>query len=403
MRTIEDIVKSAGSTDAYVDAVAIWLLEKESEELSLAIDQALEGFIPFVAVHRMALLRMTPEGLFEGAHYTADKNYHHSFIPPKGMYTPYLKKVTAGEILVSEGNLDRVMTHEEQEYAGLVGAIAHLVVPFKVRGRIWGCISTTRFEGEDTWTTKDIESVSRFGQLLAATYERFAYWTKIQKKNIQLELLSRHLMESQENERRTLSRELHDNFSQQIALLSIKSAMLMQPEQIDNQSEIATQLHTNIQSLSKEMQALSRSLHPAILDDLGLVTALSAECRRIGELKGIDIQTLFDDLPILNQSLSLNLYRILQESLNNISKHAEASAVFILMQVNQNKLVFQISDDGIGCDIESAKVKGSLGLVSMRERTLQFGGDIQFTSEKEGGFTVDITIENINRYYERTA
>ncbi|QUM78003.1 sensor histidine kinase [Moritella sp. 24] len=400
MRALPKINEANLSIEQFTIEVSNWLLENDTVDLPSAIESSLTAFLPYIQVQRMSLVRLTLDNRFEGAVAVAAPGYKPVSLPAQGLYSPYLDQVSKGELIIAEGNLLDIINHDELLLKEMAGITSHIVVPFRVRGRIWGGITASRYIAPEHWHKDIITGIRSFGQILASTYERYAYWEKLQHKNEKLELLSHHLMDSQETERRMLSRELHDNFSQRMALLTIKASSLSQALITDSEKQSANALHHEIQGLAKDMQALSRSLHPAILEDLGLITALKSECRRISTIKGIDIQTLFDPIPTLNKELSLNLYRILQETLNNVTKHAQASAVFVLMQRNEGNLHFQIIDDGIGCNLALNQARGSIGLISIQERAQLFNGTAVFTSPEDGGFIVDIMIPTLKEYYE---
>ncbi|KXO07430.1 putativetwo-component sensor, near polyamine transporter [Moritella sp. JT01] len=400
MRELPNINETDLSIEQFTFEVSNWLLENDTVDLLTAIESSLTTFLPYIQVQRMSLVRLTPDNSFEGALAVAAPGYKPVALPAQGLYSPYLEQISKGELIIAEGNLLDIINHDELVLKKMEGIISHIVVPFRVRGRIWGGITASRYIEPVHWHEDTITGIRSFGQILACTYERYAYWEKLQHKNEKLELLSHHLMDSQETERRMLSRELHDNFSQRMALLTIKASSLSQTLIVDSDKQSANALHHEIQGLAKDMQALSRSLHPAILEDLGLITALKAECRRISTIKDIDIQTLFDPIPTLNKELSLNLYRILQEALNNVTKHAQASAVFVLIQHNEDNLHFQIIDDGIGCNLDLNQTRGSIGLISIQERAQLFNGTAAFTSPEDGGFIVDIMIPTLKEYYE---
>lgn len=400
MREAPNMNKADLSIEQFTIEVSNWLLENDTSDLPTAIEFALTAFMPYIQVQRTSLIRLTADNRFEGALSVSAPGYPSADLPGQGINTPYLDQFSKGEIIISEGQVHEMFNQDEIVLANMQDVIAHIVVPFRVRGVIWGGIAASRYEEPIIWHPDTIARLRSFGQILASTYERYSYWEKLQDKNGQLELLSHHLMHSQETERRMLSRELHDNFSQRMALLTIKASSLSHTLIVDSEKQAANALHHEIQGLAKDMQALSRSLHPAILEDLGLTAALKAECRRVSTIKDIDIQTLFDPIPALNKELSLNLYRILQETLNNVTKHAQASAVFILLQQTKSNLHFQIIDDGVGCDLTSNKTKGSIGLISIQERAQLFNGIATFTSPEDGGFIVDVTIPTLEEYYE---
>ncbi|ACJ29159.1 PAS domain protein [Shewanella piezotolerans WP3] len=375
------------------------LLEEETSNIPAVICSGLSSYMPFAKVQRMSLVRITKDNVHEGAYSVAAPGYTPTKMVGKGFKSPYLDRISAGEAIIHTGPIEEVFTQEEIELVGMAGIVAHVVIPIKVRDRIWGGIACSRYKDHNGWSPVLIERIKTLGQVLAASYERYHFWMSLQNQNKELESLSRHLMENQETERRLLSRELHDNFSQRLALLTIKANNVFGIVRESVKPE-AKDLHINIQQIAKDMQALSRSLHPAMLEDLGLIAALKSEARRITGVKALELHTMFGEIPPLKKELSLNLYRILQESLNNVIKHSQASAVFISIEITDNRLTLQILDDGIGCKDNLEKSKGSIGLVSIRERAQLLGGDAEFTSPEDGGFEVSITIPAIKEHYE---
>jgi len=401
MRDLPKINEADLSIEQFIIEISNWLLENDTADLLRAIESSLAAFLPYIQAQRMSLVRLTLDNRFEGALAVAAPGYQPVSLPAHGLYSPYLDQVSKGELIIAEGNMTDVIAHDDLLIKEMQGIIAHIVVPFRVKGRIWGGITASRYIGSIHWCEDAITHVRSFGQILASTYERYAYWEKLQHKNQQLALLSRHLMDNQEAERRMLSRELHDNFSQRMALLTIRSSSLTHSLTTEEDKRSANILHHEVQVLAKDMQALSRSLHPAILEDLGLLTALKSECRRLSAIKNIDIQTLFSPIPTITKELSLNLYRILQEALNNVAKHAQASAVFVLLQQEEEgNIHFQIIDDGIGCDLNANRNQGSIGLISIQERAQLFNGIATFSSPDEGGFIVDIMIPTLKEHHE---
>lgn len=377
------------------------LLDSDSAELPSAIQHSLQSFLPYISAQRMSLLRIDEHNCFEAAFSTVAEGYPSVAIPETGVASTYLDLIAKGEVvIVSQDQLHALIPDADDHFFKKTGVLTHIAIPIEVRGNIWGSISASRYKGATDWGKTTARRMQSFGQILAATYERYAYWQTIQQKNTQLETLSRALIHNQEIERQTLSRELHDNFSQKMALLTFEASNLSANITNCEDQQALHALQMQIQLIATEMQALSRSLHPAILDDLGLAPALLAECRRVSELKKFEIQTLISTLPTLKKELSLNLYRILQEALNNVAKHAQASAVFIFLEIVGTELVFQIVDDGIGCDVHHLQKKFTIGLRSISERTVQFAGQVSFESPDEGGFSININIPNIQEYYE---
>lgn len=203
----------------------------------------------------------------------------------------------------------------------------------------------------------------------------------------ELQELSKRLVDAEERERRTISRELHDEVGQSLGALLVDienlSAMSV------GQSPVRGALE-NIKRLAEtclnEVRNMALLLRPSILDDLGLVAAVEWQAREVAKRTGIVIDTtdenVSDDLP---ENHKICMYRIVQEALNNVSKHAQAKTVRITVTQIPGHLQASVEDDGRGFD--AAHVRG-LGLLGMSERVSQLGGIVKVTSDPRRGTRV---------------
>jgi len=196
--------------------------------------------------------------------------------------------------------------------------------------------------------------------------------------------LSGRLINAQERERSRVARELHDDLSQSLALLSIQLSELSNGS---NRSDLVkkrvAEFTTQIQELSLDVHRISYELHPVKLEQLGLESALRGFCREVASAHGFKVS--FDAVNIprsIPNDVSLCLYRIAQESLQNVVRHSNASRVDIYIEVNSAQICLVVTDNGCGFDPDAQKSYESLGLVSMVERIRSVNGT----------FTVDSTI-----------
>jgi methyl-accepting chemotaxis protein len=205
-----------------------------------------------------------------------------------------------------------------------------------------------------------------------------------------LQQLAAQLIDAQEQERRTIARELHDDVGQRFAALSMDLTQLAQNEPTIDRSAVATRARETVLSLARDVRNLSRTLHPSVLDDLGLVAALESECRLFNE-RGLPVelhhQGLFDDVPRPTQ---LTLYRIVQEALHNVVKHAHANVAVVSLE-RAHDLRLTIVDDGKGFETTSRPLNG-LGLSSMKERARLVGGLFRITSAPGQGTRVEVSV-----------
>jgi signal transduction histidine kinase len=149
--------------------------------------------------------------------------------------------------------------------------------------------------------------------------------------------------------------------------------------------------------LSEDVHALSYALHPAILEDLGLIEALKAECARFGAVEGI--RTSFratGDIDGPSQALSLCLYRVAQEALRNVARHSGASSVEVELRALGSKLELAVEDDGVGFDPTRKQARPSLGLAGMRQRLFLVDGELLIDSAPGNG-TIIVALAPLKR------
>jgi len=200
-----------------------------------------------------------------------------------------------------------------------------------------------------------------------------------------LRLLASQLLRLQEEERRRISRDLHDDINQRLALLSIDIEMLERQLSTTADGTVRTvhAIQDRIVELSESVRRLAYQFHPSILDDLGLAIALRRLVDDFQTRTGIDTKFICKDIPKhLAQNVVTCLYRVAQEGLANIARHARAKNVQVELGRLRDGLQLVISDDGVGFDVNPDDGRrGSLGLLSMKERVSLVAGtwDIQST------------------------
>jgi PAS domain S-box-containing protein len=181
--------------------------------------------------------------------------------------------------------------------------------------------------------------------------------------------LLRRLVHAQEKEHRRIARELHDDLTQRLAVLAIDAGMLERlPGCPPDIGERARGMREQLVALSESVHSLSRQLHPSILDDLGLVDALRSECLSLGQRDGLTVKYHAHDVPTdLPRDVALCVYRVAQEALRNVARHAQSSRASVRLVANERELVLCVRDRGAGFEV-AARGKAGLGLESMRER-----------------------------------
>ena len=211
--------------------------------------------------------------------------------------------------------------------------------------------------------------------------------------------LSRKLVDAQEDERRRIARDLHDHMGQQLTALRLQVEALRQRVG-DDAAALALIHQTQAIALQMEsdMDVLARELRPTLLDDVGLRAALEDYVRRWGARVGIAAayQSAWTEHERMSTEIETNLYRIAQEALNNVAKHAYATRADVLLGRRGADVVLVVEDDGVGFDAV-AKEAGDcgLGLVGMRERAALIGGVLEIESACGRGTTVFVRVPRL--------
>ena len=212
--------------------------------------------------------------------------------------------------------------------------------------------------------------------------------TEERKLRDNLQFYLRQVLQAQEEERKRLARELHDDASQQILLLThgidniAYEAERYSPQEL--RSELG-KLYELSQQTYQNVKHYAQALRPSILDDLGLVAAIKWLAEEIHKLSGIEIQVKADSIPLLPPETQLVLFRIVQESLNNVHRHSGASEASITVECQGAEIRVTISDNGKGFklprQLSEFAGQGKLGLTGMAERVRLIGGELEVSSQ----------------------
>ena len=201
--------------------------------------------------------------------------------------------------------------------------------------------------------------------------------------------LSQRLIGAHEEERALLARELHDDVSQRLAVLAIDvgRAELAAPDKA--QAEAMQEVRAGLVRLSEDIHSLAYQLHPSILEELGLAEALRAECERRGRQGRLELAVDLEPLTaVVTRDAALCLFRVAQEALNNVARHAGARDATVTLRQVDNGLLLAVTDGGVGFDADSPTEGMHLGLASMRERVRLVRGTLDIESAPGHGTTI---------------
>ena len=216
---------------------------------------------------------------------------------------------------------------------------------------------------------------------------------QLEKANDELQHLSAHLLSAQDRERRRIARELHDGIGQYLAAMKMSiDVALSQTTKPHIAQEAIKDCFGLMQRCTKEIRTMSYLLHPPLLEEMGLATAVpwyvEGFTERSGIKVGLHMPPKFDRLP---QPIEMVLFRLLQESLTNIHRHSESKLADIRLELDAEFATLIVRDEGKGFDVVEAASKVGVGIAGMRERVREIGGEFTINSQP-GGTTIRATI-----------
>ncbi len=212
------------------------------------------------------------------------------------------------------------------------------------------------------------------------------------QKLLEQRIRSLAIIEAQENERRRISRELHDGLGQLLSAAKLNIGMIefMQGQSKEKAADIIKQIESIISKAIVEARRIAHDLRPTTLDDFGLLPALRILCQEFSKLTGIKVKFQVSQvLERIEPKVEIAIYRIIQESFNNISKYAEATEVSLDLYRQDNIVYVRVKDNGKGFDLENVaknrKLGSGFGLLNMRERAELVGGKVDIITKPGEG------------------
>ena len=204
--------------------------------------------------------------------------------------------------------------------------------------------------------------------------------------------LTHHTLEVQEEERKRLSQELHDGISQTLYGISLGMEHLVRRMENQELAQRVEQLQQQVFACIEEIRLLSRSLYPAVLYDIGLLSALRSMAERLSTRR-IHVMFMTDVVSenAISPSISVHIYRIVQEAVHNAIQHGEATSVTIAFSSGAKNLVLRIEDNGVGFELNEKNI-GGYGLRNMEERSRAIGGIFYITSLLSQGTTIEVNV-----------
>jgi signal transduction histidine kinase len=216
------------------------------------------------------------------------------------------------------------------------------------------------------------------------------------RKDVLRQRLMQKVINTQEDERKRISRDIHDHLGQEMTALRLQLQSFR--EQLENDTKLTEQfdkLLETAENLDSTIDFIAWELRPAALEEIGLEAAINKYVRNwSNQVKATtEVRAAVPADKRLAHAVEVNLYRIVQEALNNIAKHAKADNVSILLEKPEDKIVLIIEDDGVGFDVEEKLNRNEgLGLIGMGERAALINGEVEIESAIGNGTTIYVRV-----------
>jgi len=218
---------------------------------------------------------------------------------------------------------------------------------------------------------------------------------RLRESEVKLRALAARLISIREEERARIAREIHDELGQTLTSLKMDPTWLVKQGDQSEQPLLARAdaMCRLIDSSVQVVRRISTGMRPEILDDMGLVAAIGWQTKEFQKRLGIRCRAELPTQPIqLGNELSTAVFRIFQEILTNIARHARATSVFVQLRISEERLSLKVTDDGVGMAESVMHARESLGLLGMQERAQLFGGQVSFQTSPGRGTTVSLSI-----------
>jgi signal transduction histidine kinase len=272
----------------------------------------------------------------------------------------------------------------------------HIVVPLVAKERAVGLLNFVC--GNEACNARDLDLLTNLGRQLGIAIENARLLEELRRKEAVRGQLLRKVISAQEEERVRIARELHDEAGQALTSVLVGLKVMERADDLEAARTLTADLKEVVTQTIDDVHNLAMELRPSVLDDLGLVPALARYVRSCPARFGFEAS--FEATGIREERLppevETTLYRIAQEALTNVARHADASRAGVLLQQRGDTIVLIVDDNGTGFDptqvTDSAQARDRLGLYGIEERASLLGGRLTVESEPGGGTTLSVEI-----------
>jgi signal transduction histidine kinase len=307
------------------------------------------------------------------------------------------REATSGIPVIFVTSLDQTGHKLEAFHAGAADYITRPFEPLEVLARVENQLSLrdlqTRLETKVRERTAELSDANR--DLQEEIQERRRAELELKESHQRLRELSAHLLNSREEERAEIAREIHDELGATFTALSFDLGWIDKhfEDRAEEARQRVSQLRQDVAAAADVARRIQTELRPNILDDLGLAEALSWLAGRFADKSGIVCRfhnnSAEEELP---ENIRVAIFRIAQEALTNIARHAQASHASLTLSHDGEALILEVLDDGIGINQETFTKQGSYGIRGMRERAWALSATIEALRRPEGGTRISIRV-----------
>lgn len=265
-------------------------------------------------------------------------------------------------------------------------------VPLKANGESIGVL-VIGFQKPYEWLPTERELLRAIGDRTALAIERARMTDALREREQKIADLSAHLLRVQEEERKRISRELHDETGQALMVIRLYLGMM---ESSATARNVRGKIRETVEVVDRTIEGIRRiigKLSPLVLQELGLVAAIRKEAKHLSKTTGVKTRVLIaDDVGRLTPGAEQAIYRVVQEALHNVAKHAQARNVTVQIAREQDLVRVSVEDDGIGIQGRATSRGQSFGLTGIKERVAMLGGVSRVVSSKGKGTRVEISV-----------
>lgn len=266
-------------------------------------------------------------------------------------------------------------------------------VPLKSSDRVIGVL-LIGFSKPYEWLPTEKELLRAIADRSALAIDRAGMTDALKEREVRIAELSAHLLKAQEDERKRISRELHDETGQSLMVIRLYLGMLENSLTARTAKSKVRETVTVVDRTIEGIRRIIARLSPLVLQELGLIAAIRKEAKDLAKSTGVKARVaVSDDVGRLAPEVETAFYRVVQEALHNVAKHAQARSVNIQMSRDDGMVTLLVEDDGVGISKTQGKSeRRSFGLAGIKERIGTLGGKVRVTSAKGKGTRVEVTV-----------